>query len=110
MAQLRQRLRMRPDPNGHGSLRPWRESRMAHTCMMSAGARPSRSSTEPALGPAAPGGNAGHSPPDPVGGIQAGGQGEPSAASRHPGDLGARHGQPRPSSPQPDHALRGPTP
>ena len=41
---------------------------------------------------------------------QAGGRGEPSAALRHPGDLGAHHGQPRPSSPQPDHALQGQTP
>jgi transposase len=42
--------------------------------------------------------------------LQAGGRGEPSAALRHPGDLGAHHGQPRPSSPQPDHALLGQTP
>ena len=41
---------------------------------------------------------------------QADGRGEPSAALRHPGDLGAHHGQPRPSSHQPDHTLLGPTP
>ncbi len=35
-------------------------------------------------------------------------RGKPSAALRHPGELGAHHGQPRPSSHQPDHALQGP--
>lgn len=35
------------------------------------------------------------------------GRGEPSAALRHHGDLDGYHGQPRPSSPQPDHALQG---
>jgi hypothetical protein len=52
-----------------------------------------------------------HSPPDyrqPA--LQAGGRGEPSAAVRHTSDLGAHHGQPRPSSHQPDHALLGSTP
>jgi transposase len=33
--------------------------------------------------------------------------GEPSAALRHSGDPGAHHGQPRPSSHQPGHALPG---
>src|SRR5664279_6540335 len=41
---------------------------------------------------------------------QAGGRGEPHAALRHHGDLDAHHGQPRPSSRQPDYTLLGPTP
>ena len=40
----------------------------------------------------------GHWPPEHPSGAQADGRGEPSAALRHPGDLGAHHGQPRPSS------------
>ena len=52
-----------------------------------------------------------HSPPEPfAAATQADGRGEPSAALRHPGDLGAHHGQPRPSSHQPDYTLLGPTP
>jgi hypothetical protein len=41
---------------------------------------------------------------------QAGGRGEPHAALRNHGYLDAHHGQPRPSSDQPDYALLGPTP
>jgi hypothetical protein len=41
---------------------------------------------------------------------QAGGRGEPSVALRNIVYLAGHHGQPRPSSPQPDHALQGPTP
>jgi len=37
----------------------------------------------------------------------AGGRSEPSAALRYSCDLGAHHGQPRPSSPQPHRALAG---
>ena len=49
-----------------------------------------------------------HSPPEPrQAALQAGGRGEPSAALRHPGDLDAHHGQPRPSSHQPDYTLPG---
>ena len=50
------------------------------------------------------------SPPDRHGGAQADGRGEPYAALRHPGDLAGHHGQPRPSSHQPDYTLLGPTP
>jgi hypothetical protein len=38
------------------------------------------------------------------------GRGEPHAALRNPGYLDAHHGQPRPSSHQPDYTLLGPTP
>jgi transposase len=41
---------------------------------------------------------------------QADGRGEPHAALRNHGYLDAHHGQPRPSSHQPDYALLGPTP
>jgi hypothetical protein len=43
-------------------------------------------------------------------GHQAGGRGEPCAALRNHGYLDAHHGQPRPSSPQPDYALMGTNP
>jgi len=43
------------------------------------------------------------------GGSQAGGRGEPHAALRNHGYLDAHHGQPRPSSDQPDYTLLGPT-
>jgi hypothetical protein len=42
------------------------------------------------------------------GGSQAGGRGEPHAASRSHGYLACHHGQPRPSSDQPDYPLLGP--
>ena len=41
-------------------------------------------------------------------GLQAGGRGEPHAALRNHGYLDAHHGQPRPSSDQPDYTLLGP--
>ena len=49
-------------------------------------------------------------PPDQQAGDQAGGRGEPSAALRNHGYLDAHHGQPRPSSPQPDYTLMGTNP
>jgi transposase len=42
--------------------------------------------------------------------FQAGGRGEPSAALRHHGDLGAHHGQPRPSSFSTRSRAAGPSP
>ena len=58
--------------------------------------------------PAAP--TARPSPPDTAGGTQADGRGEPYAALRTLRYLDAHHGQPRPSSHQPDYTLLGPTP
>jgi hypothetical protein len=49
-------------------------------------------------------------PPDQRADGQADGRGEPSAALRNHGYLDAHHGQPRPSSPQPDYTLVGTNP
>jgi hypothetical protein len=48
--------------------------------------------------------------PDQQAGDQADGRGEPPAALRNHGYLDAHHGQPRPSSPQPDYTLMGTNP